>query len=453
MLIGLHVTHAPVEAARAWNWTWMVTNLAALLAMVSVPGHPGGCGGPSERASPPFSFWPLSARSLPARSGWCLPPRITTSSCRARCTRPTSLEPRFYTTRGTTHYFAHPPLAHLYVAGSFLYYDRWRELAFYDHSPAASPPDLDAQYAHDVEQPYRLETRTPNVFLGALAVARLGGMGGVGRAAPAFACLLALAYVFCPEVFVRSSYGGYFAIGNFVLMEIARPKEDRARASSARLCLPRSQALSRPSLDHKLMVVVAALVLWEALRMRSTPMEAAGRALRHPTLSGSSPGPRSSGPMGSRSVRARSGWTTFTTTWWTGSSTGRPGTSPSWADIRVFPLSGSSSRAIRAGCCCRSRSRPLPSWAGEKGLRCTTGFWLAWTAVTAVAFSLVDWRQTKHLVILTLPLYLAPARAAGEGRAVRVAIVGVLALLLAWNLRTIALLAANFGALPKAPEW
>ena len=56
-------------------------------------------------------------------------------------------------------------------------------------------------------------------------------------------------------------------------------------------------------------------------------------------------------------------------------------------------------------------------------------------------------------MILTLPLYLAPTRAAAEGRAIRLMIAVVLALLLALNLRTIAILAADFGALVKSPEW
>ena len=455
VLIALRLAHVPVAADTAWDFTWALTNAAALLdAKVGGPLLHGW------RLERPLlsgllflgafgAFHVGAVRVVPATEDHDFELQGTVHALL------TSLEPRFYTTRGTTHYFAHPPLAHLYVAGSFLYYDRWRELGLYDPPPAASPPDLDRQYANYVEHPYRLETRTPNVFLSALTVARLGGLVAMTATGPVFASLLALAYIFCPEVFVRSSYGGYFAIGNFILMEIVRAEEGRERASAS-AALPCLLAGAFAALaDHKLMVVVAALILWEGLRGPSaSPTEKAKRALRHPTLIGFVAGTAIFWLYG-LAISPRSFWIDHVhqhlvdriihrETWNVAELGGYPGVPALWLEFArdtgwlLLPLALASFAVL---------GRRTAVWRG------TAGFWLAWTAVTAVAFSLVDWRQTKHLVILMLPLYLAPARAAAEGRAIRLTIAVVLVVLLALNLRTLAALASDFGALVKSPEW
>ena len=88
-----------------------------------------------------------------------------------------------------------------------------------------------------------------------------------------------------------------------------------------------------------------------------------------------------------------------------------------------------------------------------RGWRGAPGLWTVWTLLTIVAFSLIDWRQTKHLMPLMLPLHLAPARYAASGR-VALALVGILlAGILLWNLDMLRTLAADFSAFPLTPAW
>ncbi len=61
------------------------------------------------------------------------------------------------------------------------------------------------------------------------------------------------------------------------------------------------------------------------------------------------------------------------------------------------------------------------------------GLWLAWSALTAIVFSMVDWRMTKHLMPLMLPLLLAPVQWAAMGKG-RLGLVGILfSGILIWN--------------------
>jgi hypothetical protein len=79
--------------------------------------------------------------------------------------------------------------------------------------------------------------------------------------------------------------------------------------------------------------------------------------------------------------------------------------------------------------------------------------WLIWMVVTVVVFSLVDWRMTKHLVLLVIPLVLtlAPPREAPRWRVL--AATAVVAALLAFNLHTLMGLSANFQSVVVTPAW
>ena len=80
-------------------------------------------------------------------------------------------------------------------------------------------------------------------------------------------------------------------------------------------------------------------------------------------------------------------------------------------------------------------------------------FTVVWMALTAVAFSAVDWRQTKHLMPLMLPLCLAPAHWAATGRVARLVVAVALAALLLWNLCALGGLAADFAVFRVTPAW
>jgi hypothetical protein len=455
VVVGAHVLRLPLRSGGVWNMLWGLTNAGVVAVALTAQARPSMSRGPGRRDLLPVVLFAAaylacfqgSVRVVPATADHDFELQGTVHSLL------TSLEPRFFTTRGTTHYFAHPPIAHVYVAGSFLFYDRWTELALYDPAPGTGRPDLDSEFRHYLEHPYRLETRTPNVFLAALTVARLGALVA-GMAGAALASLLAAAYLFSPEVFVRSSYGGYFAIGTFALMEIARAEEDRQRARPwARRAAGLAGAYAALA-DHKLMVVVGALFLWEALREKATPLAAVRRAVRHPTVVGFAAGTALFWIYG-LSVSPTSFWNDHLHhhlidrilhhhTWNVEELGAYPSVALLWREFArdtgwlLLPLAAASFALLL---------RDPPGWRG------TTGFWLAWTVVTAGAFSVVDWRQTKHLAILILPLYLVLARAGGRGPRLRLAVAAGLATLLAFNLPVLAGLANNFESLAKAPEW
>ena len=79
--------------------------------------------------------------------------------------------------------------------------------------------------------------------------------------------------------------------------------------------------------------------------------------------------------------------------------------------------------------------------------------WIVWTLLLAIAFTLIDWRQTKHLCPLLLPLVMAPAAWAGASRAARAVVVACMAALLLWNLYTLRTLVADFGSFHISPAW
>jgi hypothetical protein len=312
-----------------------------------------------------------------------------------------------------------------------------------------------------LEKPYRIETRTPNIFFGALTVACLGTWIAASSAGLALAFLAALAYMLTPEVFVRSSYGGYFAIGNLILLGIALSEEEKSLfPKQVWLACFLAGAVAAVA-DHKLIVVVASLALWEALRSRE-PRARAISALRHPTVIGFATGTALFWAYGF-TVSARSFWIDHVryhlvdriihqpTPWQVAGH--YPAIVALWLEFTrdtgwlLLPL------ALMAFVILLQRGRTSSIRDTNEEWRSTTGFWLLWTILTAIVFSVVDWRQTKHLVIMTIPLFLAPARAATRTRFLRLLITLVFALLVAWNLKTIAALSVDFQALQKFPEW
>ncbi|HMB68268.1 MAG TPA: hypothetical protein VKU85_03115, partial [bacterium] len=78
----------------------------------------------------------------------------------------------------------------------------------------------------------------------------------------------------------------------------------------------------------------------------------------------------------------------------------------------------------------------------------------AWIAAVAVAFTLTDWRQTKHLCLLVpaaaVLIGAMDARASGWTRRV---IRGGLVISLVWNAVWIVRLARDFGAMAPTPLW
>jgi hypothetical protein len=468
VLIFFFLSHIPVSAGAIWNTTWALTNLFIVLN-ISIGREPSFITGRLTRLHKVgIILFVVAYITFYLGAVQIVPPTGDNDDELQGTVHGllTSLEPRFPTSRDTTHYFAHPPLLHLCVAASFLYYDRWADTAIYDPgpNPGYSSPRAESGrlFNHYREKPYRIETRTPNIFFGAITVACLGAWiasSSPGLAGLALAFLAALAYMLTPEVFVRSSYGGYFAIGNLILIGMALAEEGRIlNPKHTRLACFLTGALAAVT-DHKLVVVVASLALWEALRAKGPAITRAISALRHPTMTGFATGTALFWAYGF-TVNAKSFWIDHVryhlldriihqpTPW---QEPGHyPGVVALWLEFTrdtgwlLLPL------ALMAFVVLLQRGSM--SDVGKEW-RSTPGFWFLWTGVIALVFSIVDWRQTKHLCIMTLPLFLAPARAANRTRFLCLLIGIVFALLIAWNLKTISALSIDFETLKKFPEW
>ncbi|MCP5112401.1 MAG: hypothetical protein GY953_16375, partial [bacterium] len=227
----------------------------------------------------------------------------------------TRFEPLLVSDREVVHKLSHPPLFHFCVAGSFLYFDRLDYLSYYDEASRRAlcakrglpfepfdgtvgelangvgdhrvigieGPDyvidpplstgsrripvwefesavLGQYYFND---PQRLPARTPSIFLAALTLAMLGSWIHRFTGRWWIALLVAAAYATSPEVFVRSSYGGYFAATNFAalaLLMLANDGVPRARRGWWISCLMAGALAAL--ISHKLILVAAAVVVW-----------------------------------------------------------------------------------------------------------------------------------------------------------------------------------------------
>ncbi len=477
------------------------------------------------------------------------------------------LEPRVVNDRGLLHYFAHPLLLNGCQAASFLYWGQFDYLARFDQatertiwaesadraeplwrafrrlpdgrlvrvdSPQrggtihriagleqgeylVAPPlpdegkrievrELEVRLLYDDyhRDPRRLESRTVNLFFGALVVALLGwwisGQGGPGW----LALLVPLVYATSPEVFVRSSYGGYFAataLGALLILLAAGRHARNPGPATWRACL--WAGLFAGLVNNKLLPLAAAVAGWELLRAERRTSPSTGkrpavgkrlaRAVGHPAVVGFLLATAAFVAYG-----AMIDWRAFSADYLRHhlidrvvhhnplGYQGYPTVAGLWWELVwhtgyvLLPLG-----AAALGVLCwrdwkgRGGSLRQPEARGTGGMdessavsaaetgaggqlaessdfgRATSPstLWVLWAVLTAVAFSLIDWRQTKHLIILVLPAMLALALWAIRQPKVRAAVGVVLAAVLCWNLGKLWLLAEVFSDFTLTPAW
>lgn len=136
VLIVFRLAAWPVSSSGVWNGTWIATNAAVLLNIFV--GGPPACGirfrEPCWRIGGPLFlvgyllFFFGATRVVPLQEDHDLD---IIPSGYALLTR---FEPLFVGDYHTVYQFAHPPLFHYWVAGSFLYFDRLEYLKFYDEA-------------------------------------------------------------------------------------------------------------------------------------------------------------------------------------------------------------------------------------------------------------------------------------------------------------------------------
>jgi hypothetical protein len=95
------------------------------------------------------------------------------------------------------------------------------------------------------------------------------------------------------------------------------------------------------------------------------------------------------------------------------------------------------------------RTRIQPAY----GRRSQRGLWLLWTLLTSAIFTVVDWRMTKHLVPIVLPVHLGLVPAP-RGRPWRTTVpVLTLLFVVAYNASALASLIQDFAAFRVTPDW
>ena len=467
IIVARYLFDLPVSAGGIWLWTWVITNLGFLLNLLA--------GGPptfgiSVNCKRTLSFLLLfvAAYVIFFYGATRVVPVLGDQDDEVQGTAYgllTRLKPSLLTGRNTEYMFAHPPLLHVYVAGSILYYNLLDEVAVYDsQSPnRLSLSEIDERYR---QHPYVLETRTPNVFLAALTVVLLGWWVTRMTGRRWFGALVASAYATTPEVFVRSVYGGYFTIGNFALVQILLAVEawmsDHGRFTRMTCVLA---GIFAALADHKMMLLPVSVVIWEALgSWRKMRFRAAAKALMHPVAIGFAVGTLMFWAYG-LAISPKDFWMDHIRHHLVdrvlnynarGLDMSHYPSVPAlwlefWRDMGylLLPLG-----IVSLGFLCFAKASTInaENANSEAGWRGMPGLWAIWASLISFAFSIIDWRQTKHLAPLSLALFLAPACMATR-RVPRIIIGGLLVALLIWNIGVLSVVAGNFDFLKKVPEW
>lgn len=359
--------------------------------------------------------------------------------------------PLTVTDRGTTYYFAHPPLLHVWVSASFTLTGRLERVA--DAPELAAEAQLEGPtgkrdgypppYLEYWEQllnrfynePQRWPTRQVNVLLGALAAAALVHLVDVtfGSRLLGLACGLLLATL--PEFLLRSSYGGYFASTTLISLLVLAGPERRSDpplagflaglSNQKGLLVPLAWALAGPRGEGWRRLVplaggltgIAVFVAWglgvdaptfifDFVKLHVTERFALDDL---------------------RFVHDQAAWYPSIPELWRKFA-------ENYGLLFTVAAAAASLRGVVLG---KTRARV----AGAAVL------------IGAMAFSLTDWRQTRHLALLAAPAILAMADAVprqGNGRRVAFAL---LVLMIARNVWLSLHLAVDFHTLTPLTIW
>lgn len=517
LLVLFHIVNRPLAAAAMWNGTWMISNLLIVVRLFTRGPVSWRIAGPVWTSIATLGLFAGSyglyyfgaSRVVPVQHDHDIDTQGPAYGLLNR------FEPLMVTDRETPYYFAHPLLFHFYVGGSFLYYDEMAHLEVFDQisrryrssirgepfelprEPVVTgyfpnevfhrivgtegpnylvdPPfpdgdrrmnllayELQAHFSHYSTSPHFVENRTPSIFLAALTVAMLCQWSARISGRVWMGLLAGLAYATSPEVFVRSSYGGFFSISNFSLMMMlladAEWVANSGRMSRCSAVLAGAYAALG---NHKVMLFPASLVLY---RVGTSIVRREWRDVPRAALN----------PVAV-------GFVIGTALFWLHGA---------YVDWQVFwvdhVMSHVVDRLVHEDRLQYMGKIPYPSAAGlwqefceHSGyvllpvglLSLVWGLWkgtagrtnartepnlrvmAVWTAVTAVAFSLTDWRQTKHLMPLMIPLHLAPVCLTAKRPMLKAAVAVIFAGLVVWNIGEIRELAADFASYPITPDW
>lgn len=350
--------------------------------------------------------------------------------------------PRTLTNRSTAYYFAHPPLLHVWQAGTFALSGRLSRVAYYDEAgrrasraPFVEPP-ADAPLSRRphyeewkpllrrfLAEPQLWPARQVNVLLAALAAGALAALAASLTASTAAGLALGTLFVTFPETLVRGAYGGYFAATALIALVVLacldeeRPARETMLASGLAflvdqkgLLVPAAWALAAPLArgGRRFLPLAGGLIAVAAFAAYGLALDAPGflfdfvREHVARRLSGGD-------------VRFVADPRRF-----------YPSIPQLWGEFLArYGVVFTAWAAAAAGIAWR-RERPAARAAAASVL------------IGAAVFTATDWRQTKHLALLTAPALVAIASAwprSGRWRRAALLLAGALILRNLWVAR------------------
>ena len=141
------------------------------------------------------------------------------------------LKPHMVTNRGTVYFFAHPLMLHLYIGYTSLFLDQLDDLSYYYQSAISAEKELEEKNSKEMlfknwrsdlkrffGDPHLLATRMPNIFFSCLSSIVLFYLLYPITKSFILSVTGPIIFFSIPEIFVRSSYGGYMAVTIFFLL-------------------------------------------------------------------------------------------------------------------------------------------------------------------------------------------------------------------------------------------
>lgn len=390
-------------------------------------------------------------------------------------------QPTMVTNRDTRFFFAHPLLLHFWIGESALISDDLERLRyFHEHAEAvegvtsseAREAEFKKSFAQFVADPVLVPSRTPNIFLSLLVIFPLGLLVFRLSGSMVAAVGVGVLYATIPEIYARTAYGGYLALTNFLLVSSAY-----LYLHASGLLPGRQVAPPLTSKSGRFGFIATFLSGWADQKAVLMPMAAPVHAGLRALLD---LGPVKVFTEGWKRPDVQAamiatlgfivGWAVFAAYGlltapqefvqdhlkghivdrlrMTGVDVlpGGPGWYPSVVSLWIEFFDHTGWLLVAA-------TVPAAVYALTR-LRDGHGLLLVWAGIGFVGFSLVDWRQTKHLAhILPAMVMMTALYWASLKGWLKIAFTALLLVAIAWNAARTGLLMADFDYIKPTPIW
>ncbi len=370
-----------------------------------------------------------------------------------------TLTPLTVTDRGLLYYFSDPPFLSFQIGlvalargtlDSFSYhYESAKALKEKQGVFPAEPAMREAVHRSQrlfLEDPHLLETRAPTVFFATATLPLLFSLLQELTQSPGLSALGCLLYFTFPEVLVRSSNGGSQAMAAFLLLIMAH-----GFYQGDRKLLLWGSFLAALARNKQVGILPLAIVLWVGSRKALGPLRARLKALAiHPACVGYLMGTLGFVGYGLW-IHPQAFWIDFVRGHF-------------WNRLLHIDTVGSYPSVLRLWWQYhQAQGFPfLPLAAASIGWllihswrrRCDQGVIPLWAIVGSVCFSLIDWRQTKHLFHITPALVVSVMIFTAHQRgARRWALLGLVGTVILHNVGRIASSGGDLLGLHPSGDW